>query len=57
MILKPEDEALWLDPSATDQEQLVGLFKPYPSDRMDFYPVSTRVNYVDNDSRDLIKKV
>jgi len=43
MILAPEDYARWLDP-ATDPGELSALLRPYPSDEMTAYPVSTYVN-------------
>lgn len=44
VILRPEREALWLDPHITDPAALVADWQPYPSDLMRCYPVSTRVN-------------
>jgi putative SOS response-associated peptidase YedK len=42
-ILRPEDEALWLDPNISETG-LVPLLKPYPAVEMESYPVSTAVN-------------
>ncbi len=43
-ILRPEDEALWLDPTISHTEELVQLLKPYPDDELEAYPVSRAVN-------------
>ena len=44
VILHPEDYGLWLDPDFDEKEALTALLKPYPSDAMEAYPVSRRVN-------------
>ena len=44
VILHPEDYGLWLDPDFDEKEALTSLLKPYPSDAMEAYPVSRRVN-------------
>jgi putative SOS response-associated peptidase YedK len=53
VILNPRDEDAWLDPAARP-DQLLGMLAPYPADEMTAYAVATRVNYVRNDSPDLI---
>lgn len=50
VILAPEDYNLWLDPGVQDVERLQPLLRPYPSDEMIAYPVSTRVNDPANDA-------
>ena len=40
-----------------DPEKLKALYKPYPADLMEMYPVSTQVNSPKNDSAELIKAV
>ncbi|HEX2767946.1 MAG TPA: SOS response-associated peptidase [Geobacteraceae bacterium] len=55
VILEPRDINLWLDLQITDPEQLKPLFKPYPSELMEMYPVSDLVNSPRNDTSDLIK--
>lgn len=50
VILPQSAEALWLDPKMTDPEKLLPLLKPYPSDEMEFYPVSRVVNSPANDT-------
>ena len=42
-ILRPEEEAAWLDPAVKSAEALQ-LLRPYPADRMEASPVSRRVN-------------
>jgi putative SOS response-associated peptidase YedK len=44
VILQPDDYALWLDPQETKADQLLPLLRPFPSERMTAYPVSTIVN-------------
>lgn len=44
VILTREDEAVWLDPKTQETEKLLPLLKQYPSDKMEFYPVSRDVN-------------
>jgi putative SOS response-associated peptidase YedK len=43
-ILRPEDEALWLDPSVKEVSDLLHVLNPYPSEAMEAYAVSKRVN-------------
>jgi len=44
VILTREAEAVWLDPTIQDPERLLPLLTPYPSEEMEAYPVSTKVN-------------
>lgn len=53
-ILRPEDEAGWLDPSVTAPAMLSELLKPYPAERMHGYCVSRAVNSAVNDSPECI---
>jgi putative SOS response-associated peptidase YedK len=57
VILRPEEYALWLDREITDPEQLQQLYKPYPADRMEMWPVAPSVNSPRIDSPELIKPV
>jgi putative SOS response-associated peptidase YedK len=58
IILRKEDEAMWLDRSIQDTELLLSLLqRPYPDDEMRVYPVSKAVGNVKNDSPDNIKEV
>src|SRR5687768_13560197 len=43
LMLSPEAVERWLDPKAAPDE-LSSLLCPYPADRMDFFPVSPKVN-------------
>jgi putative SOS response-associated peptidase YedK len=54
VILTPEAEQVWLDPTIDNPEQLVPLLVPYPAEAMHVYPVSTLVNRVANDSPQLV---
>lgn len=55
VILKNENEDMWLDPDSIEPERLLPLLQPYPSDAMIKHSVSTAVNNPRNDSEDLIK--
>lgn len=48
-ILPPDRYATWLDTSMQEPKELLSLPVPYPSDRMEAYPVSTHVNRPGND--------
>lgn len=54
VILPQEDEPRWLDPKVDDPQLLLPLLKPYPPDKMEFYPVSTLVNSPKHDSENCI---
>ncbi len=56
-ILRPEDEADWLDPDNHDTAFLAHLLGPYPAEAMEAYPVSTEVNKVENVGERLIAPV
>jgi len=67
-ILKPEDEHTWLfgyDRDAAERRtrptqsdlRLAQLLRPYPSDRMEAYPVSRYVNSPANDSPQCIEPI
>jgi putative SOS response-associated peptidase YedK len=53
-ILRPEDEAAWLDPRLTDAQQVMALVKPYPTECMQAYPVSSLVNSWENEGPELM---
>ncbi len=55
VILEPGDYNTWLDPANQDVERLRSLLRPYPSDRMAFWPVSRRVGNPANDDPSLIE--
>ncbi len=53
-ILKPSDEAAWLDPELTSPLQLVELLQPASADEFEVFPVSRAVNSPATDGPDLI---
>lgn len=57
VILKPEDESIWLDKSITDTDRLNDLLAPLPEDLMEAYEVSSLVNSPKNNSPNLIHKI
>lgn len=50
VILKPEDEATWLNPQIQHPKELQALVRPYDSECMTAYPVSKQVNAPNNDN-------
>lgn len=54
VIIRPEDEALWLDAGVTDPEQLQPLLVPYAAGVMVASPVSTALNRPASDSEDVL---
>lgn len=54
VILEPHLEEQWLNPNVLSHEHLESL-KPYDSQKMDFYPVSSMVNSASNNNPELIK--
>jgi putative SOS response-associated peptidase YedK len=57
VILNPEDEKYWLDPSVTDTTKLNPLLKPLDHALMEAYEVSQLVNSPKNNSIELIQKI
>ena len=55
VILKPGDEALWLNKECVDPEKLVPLLQPYASEAMNFYRVSIVVNNARSNSPECIE--
>lgn len=55
VILAPEDYDTWLDPAENKGEVFQPLLKPFPSDMMQTYPVSTYVNSPKNNSPQCIQ--
>ena len=49
VILKPYDEAAWIDPKSKTDD-LLGLLRPYESDDLEAFPVSRAVNSPAHDS-------
>ena len=54
VILHQDQYQTWLDQNITDPASLVRLYRPYPVDLMERWPVSPLVNSLMNDSADLI---
>ncbi|MBU8918720.1 SOS response-associated peptidase [Neobacillus sp. 114] len=57
VILKPEDEHTWLDPSITNTNFLKQFLVPFNKNQMEAYEVSSLVNSPKNNSIDLIQKI
>lgn len=57
VIIKKEDEDMWLDPDNKDFERLFNLLKPYPESEMKMHIVDKRVNNPRNDDGDLVKEI
>jgi putative SOS response-associated peptidase YedK len=54
VILDPDLEAAWLDPDA-DEEELLRMLRPLPSDRLAMREISDAVNDVRNDRPELLE--
>ena len=57
VILEWDNYDLWLDPGMTDVEAITDLLKPYDARMMRCYPISARINQVQNDDEDCAKAV
>lgn len=55
VILRKEDEELWLDPGVRDENTLLELLKPYESGLMEEYEVAVKVNSPNEDSPECVK--
>ncbi len=55
VILDPDDYELWLSPDELPPMALKPLLTAYPAEQMAYYPISTLVNNVRNDSPECIK--
>jgi len=55
-ILQPDSYDVWLDPK-TDPAVLKKMLAPFPSSKMRSHPVSSAVNYPENDSAELLVRV
>lgn len=56
VILRREDEPLWLDRRERDPARLEPLLKPYPAEAMEAYPVSRAVNNAKHDGPDCVEE-
>lgn len=57
VILRPSDEACWLDMSINDPTGLTPLLRPASEDRLAMYEVSSKVNKAAVESPDLVDPV
>ena len=57
VVLGPDAWSTWLDPSVEDRATVEGLLVPAPDDWFEAFPVSTRVNKVDQDGPELLEPV
>ncbi len=57
VILRQQDEEVWLDPDVKEPSELLPLLMPYPSEAMNAYEVSTVVNSPSHDSPECIAPV
>jgi putative SOS response-associated peptidase YedK len=57
VIIPPESRDLWLDPSVTENGELLPLLEPYDGDRMEVVAVSPEVNSPRNNHPGLIKPI
>lgn len=57
VILQPQDYARWLNPGFSEVGELLALLKPYPSENMDAFRVSTRVNNARNEGPELAEPI
>lgn len=49
VILRAEDYELWLDPAFQRTDGILDLLRPFDASLMNRYPVSTKINRVEND--------
>ncbi|UPK46492.1 SOS response-associated peptidase [Paenibacillus pabuli] len=57
VILRPEDEAEWLERDNSDVQSLLGMLKPYKASEMRAYEVPKEVGNVRNNYEGLLKQV
>jgi len=57
VILKSENHDMWINPDITDTEYISDFLKPYPSEEMELYEISTFVNNPKNDSPECIEPI
>jgi putative SOS response-associated peptidase YedK len=54
VMLHREDYTEWLDPAASAADR-TKMLRPFPAEEMEAYPVSTRVNKVQNEDAECIE--
>ena len=57
VILNEDDQDKWLDPTTQETSSLLSLLKPYPSEALEMFDVSPKVNSVKNNSPELIEAI
>lgn len=57
VILQDEDYDLWLDPGYQHGEDILDMLRPFDASAMKRYPVSTRVNSVNNEDAECAAEV
>ena len=57
VIISKKDYSTWIDPDTNDDKILKSLLKPYISDEMEAYYVSSRVNTPKNNTEDNIEPI
>ncbi len=55
VILPPENYGVWLDQGFDEKEALSDLLRPYPSEEMEAYEVSRKVNKPSNNEPSVIE--
>lgn len=57
VILRPQYEDAWLDPEFTDADEAATFLQPYPSEQMESWTVSTKVNTAGTDDPTMIEPI
>lgn len=57
VIVKPENESLWIDPDVTDQDTLMKALVPIPADQIEMYEVTPLVGNPRNDVEKCIQPI
>jgi putative SOS response-associated peptidase YedK len=57
VIVKPENESLWIDPEVTDQDALMKALVPVPADQIEMYEVAPLVGNQRNDVEKCIQPI
>jgi putative SOS response-associated peptidase YedK len=56
-ILSPDAYDLWLDPNIHDKALLQNILKSYPSEELEVYKVTPKVNSPKNNAPENIQKI
>jgi putative SOS response-associated peptidase YedK len=57
VILRPQDEATWLDHDLQDLDKLKSIMQPSRNEEIDMYQVSDKVNSARNDLPEMVEQV